>query len=280
MNEAALKERLKSVAKEKGITFNECWKQLLLERVLARISESKHKNHLIFKGGYLLSYLMEIGRETTDLDFLLRKIKAESSSIQKMFEEITATDLKDGFTFRFNAIEELSQPHMNYPGFRISLQATLEKMKDQVQIDIGVGDAFEPENRKVKLFRYKGKPMFEGDITLQTYPIETIFAEKFETAVSKGAANSRMKDYHDLLLLSRSGDLNSKTLADTIEETFKTRNSPIVNQIKFNADEIQALQKLWSAHLRGLGEIAEELELPENIKNVINEINAALKTKV
>jgi predicted nucleotidyltransferase component of viral defense system len=88
MNETALKERLKTIAKEKGLTFNECWKQLLLERMLTRVSRSAHQGHLIFKGGFLLSYLIEIGRETTDLDFLLKKINAEAPAIQKMFEEM------------------------------------------------------------------------------------------------------------------------------------------------------------------------------------------------
>ena len=55
MNETALKERLKVIAKEKEITFNECWKQLLLDRLLARISKSQHADKLIFKGGFLLS---------------------------------------------------------------------------------------------------------------------------------------------------------------------------------------------------------------------------------
>lgn len=30
MNEQALKDRVHTIAKEKGIPFNECWKQLLL----------------------------------------------------------------------------------------------------------------------------------------------------------------------------------------------------------------------------------------------------------
>ena len=168
MNETALKERLKIVAQEKGIPFNECWKQLLLERMLARVSRSNHHEHLIFKGGFLLSYLMEIGRETTDLDFLLRKINGEASAVQKIFEEISALDINDGFTFQFSKIEILSQPHMSYPGFRLTFQASLGKMKDQIQVDIGVGDAVIPQNREVKLFQYKGKPIFEGEITLLT----------------------------------------------------------------------------------------------------------------
>lgn len=34
MNEQALKDHVHAIAKEKGIPFNECWKQLLLVRFL------------------------------------------------------------------------------------------------------------------------------------------------------------------------------------------------------------------------------------------------------
>jgi hypothetical protein len=57
MNEQALKERLKMVAREKNIPFNACWRQLLLERFLARLAGSAHSNKFIFKGGSLLAYL-------------------------------------------------------------------------------------------------------------------------------------------------------------------------------------------------------------------------------
>ena len=50
MNETALKERLKIVAKEKDVLFNVIWKQLLLERFLARLSSSEHHDHFIFEG--------------------------------------------------------------------------------------------------------------------------------------------------------------------------------------------------------------------------------------
>ena len=82
MNEQALKDRLKAVAKEKDIRFNVAWKQLLLERFLVRLSKSKHANNFIFKGGFLLAYLIELGRETKDLDFLLTRMKAEEPFIK------------------------------------------------------------------------------------------------------------------------------------------------------------------------------------------------------
>ena len=99
MNETALKERIRSVAKDKGINFNEVWKQLLLERFLARLSRSKHHEHFIFKGGMLLAQRMEIGRETTDLDFLMTRLKSEVPTIEAAFHEIIAVATSDGFGF-------------------------------------------------------------------------------------------------------------------------------------------------------------------------------------
>lgn len=61
MNEAALKARLKFIAQEKLKTFNEVWKQLLLERFLARLSRSTYREQFIFKGGLLLAQYMEPG---------------------------------------------------------------------------------------------------------------------------------------------------------------------------------------------------------------------------
>ncbi len=278
MNETAIKERLKVIAKEKGVTFNECWKQLLLERMLARVSRSPHREHLIFKGGFLLSYLIEIGRETKDLDFLLRQVEAKEASVQEIFEEIAAIELRDGFSFQFSKLEILSQPHMHYPGFRLTLQARLDKMKDQVQIDIGVGDSVLPKNREVSLFRYRGVPIFESEITLLSYPLETIFAEKFETTISKGAANSRMKDYHDLLIMGRSGALKLTELKFSITETFKTRETPLTDEISFGPIEMRKLQSLWSSHLRGYDDLATELNLPKHIEDTIVEINQLLKS--
>ena len=63
MNETALKERLKVIAAEKGILFNEVWKQFLLERFLARLSNSKQQSKFIFKGGLLLAQIWRSGEK-------------------------------------------------------------------------------------------------------------------------------------------------------------------------------------------------------------------------
>lgn len=276
INEQALKDKLLTIAKEKEIPFNACWKQLLLERFLARLSRSSHVNKFIFKGGFLLSYMMKIGRETVDLDFLLTRMNAEIKGLQEVFEEIVSTSSEDGFTFSFDGIEILSQPHMEYPGYRTTLKVSFAKMKDKILVDVGIGDIVEPQNREIKLFEYRGKPFFEESISLLVYPIETIFAEKLETVLSKGSRNSRMKDFHDLLLLLRDKSLqSSKKLHENVQRTFENRGT-ILKPIQFDEAGHKALQQLWTAHVQGLGDITKELDLPENIKEVINILNSGI----
>ena len=62
MNEQALKERLKYIARNQKRSFQEVWKLLLLERFLVRLSRSKYQNKFIFKGGLLLSYYLVIAK--------------------------------------------------------------------------------------------------------------------------------------------------------------------------------------------------------------------------
>lgn len=277
INEQALKDRLQRIAKEKVIPFNACWKQLLLERFLARLARSSHVDKFIFKGGFLLSYMMKIGRETVDLDFLLTRMNAEVKGLQKVFEEIVSISSNDGFTFTFESIELLSQPHMEYPGYRTIFKSSFAKMKDKIHVDVGVGDIVEPQNREIKLFEYRGKAFFEESISLLVYPIETIFAEKLETVLSKGSRNSRMKDFHDLLLLLRDRDLqSSKILQENVKKTFENRGT-ILKMIQFDESGLKALQKLWTAHIQGLGDVAMELNLPENIAEAIAVINSGIQ---
>lgn len=281
MNSAALKDRIKVVASEKGITFNEAWKQMLLERFLARLSQSNHHDKFIFKGGLLLAQYLVIGRETTDADFLMTKIKNETAAIEIAIKSIVTEEISDGFSFLWSGIEELKQPHMEYGGFRVSLNATFEKMKDKIQIDIGVGDHVNPREENFHPFEYKGRPIFAGEISLLVYPVETIFAEKLETLVSKGEVNSRMKDYHDIILMIRDPNLlDIKKLKGSVATTFESRGTTLRIPIEFEEAGMASLQQLWTRHLAGLGRYREQLKLPEQIREVLAEMNRWLTKNV
>lgn len=277
MNEAALKERLHTIAKQKDITFNECWKHFLLERFLVRLAASSFTKNFIFKGGLLLSYIIDIGRETVDLDFVLKNLNVEANELKVAFEKIATSSNNDGFIFHCEKIEKLAHLHMNYPGYRITVDAQFGTLKDKIHIDLGVGDVVDPELLTIDLLRYRDKPIFEEDIKLMVYPVETIFAEKLETLISRGGINSRMKDYHDLFLLTQHPNLlDSEKLKKTITATFSHRGTELIIPIKFDGSGLEKLQGLWSKHLRGLGDILDTLSLPRKIADVIAAINLFL----
>lgn len=62
-----------------------------------------------------------------------------------------------------------------------------------------------------------------------------------------------------------------------MKQTFKNRDTPLT-RLQFDIPGIQALQQLWTAHKRGLGDIANELALPQSIDEVIEEINQEISS--
>jgi hypothetical protein len=57
--------------------------------------------------------------------------------------------------------------------------------------------------------------------------MESTIAEKYQAMVKLGILKSRMKDYCDIWMLSRSFDFRGEVLAEAVEQTFATRNTPI-----------------------------------------------------
>ena len=51
-----------------------------------RLAKSKYCKYFILEGAILLSKYIEIGRETTDLDFLARKLSNEVAGLKDFFE--------------------------------------------------------------------------------------------------------------------------------------------------------------------------------------------------
>jgi len=212
-----------------------------------------------------------------DIDLSMTKMKSEFSAIEHALCEIIAVNIDDLFRFEWDTMQTLSQPHMGYTGFRATIQAYFGNMKDKIHIDIGVGDMVVPYEKDYRPFEYNGKPLFVGEITMLVYPVESIFAEKLETIVSKGPNNSRMKDYHDIVLMIKEpGLLTLEVLSEKLQTTFKHRDTKLDIPIKFDADEVSLLQNLWSNHLRGLGDMRKRLDLPDEMREVLADINSWL----
>jgi hypothetical protein len=62
---------------------------------------------------------------------------------------------------------------------------------------------------------------------LRAYARETVIAEKFHAMVALGRANSRMKDFYDVWVLSKTHEFEEARLARALAATFKRRGTDI-----------------------------------------------------
>ena len=71
------------------------------------------------------------------------------------------------------------------------IEADLERMRQPFKIDISTDDAITPD-----AVEYKYKLMFEDrSISVLSYNLETLLAEKMQTILARGLANTRMSDF-------------------------------------------------------------------------------------
>ncbi|MBS0623023.1 MAG: nucleotidyl transferase AbiEii/AbiGii toxin family protein [Verrucomicrobia bacterium] len=271
--EKSFKAKLRAIAKEKNRDPADLWQSLTLERFLARLAKSEYANHFVLKGGILLSKYIEIGRETTDLDFLAQKISNEVGKLKVIFETIAVIDLQDGFSFREIKVNELAHPHMGYPGLEVSMMAYFGKTKFKVAIDIGFGDIVNPVKYAIPLTSSSKGDLFEHSVSLSCYPKEFILAEKLETIIYRGSFNSRMKDFHDLYSVITSPNFSSfHDLEAVILLVFEHRETKLALPIFFTEEELSRIQNFWNNYLRSLR--PEHVSaLPRNIADVISKMN-------
>ena len=95
-----------------------------------------------------------------------------------------------------------------------------------------------------------------------------MIAEKFESIVNLGEANSRMKDFYDILFLAGNNRFISKKVNEAIFATFKRRESDINNRVFiYHKEYIQLKSGLWRAFLRKI-QSDEKLEFSEVILKI------------
>lgn len=92
-------------------------------------------------------------------------------------------------------------------------------VEDFVLKGVGLGDVVVPQPTKVTfpIFLDQPSPFLLG------YPPETSIGEKFVAMVEIGAANSRMKDFYDIWMLSERRVFEGEVLAAAIGATFRRR---------------------------------------------------------
>lgn len=272
--EQSFKKRLQLIAKERNITPAEVWQNVITERFLVRLCRSPYHSHFVLKGGTLLARYVDIGRETKDLDFTIQRLSNEISALQKIFNDIVRVEIEDGFVFINPVVASLEHFHMGYPGAHVKIEVRFGKAKFPLFIDLGFGDLVHVREKELLLLSNSKGPLFEPSLTVNCYPMEFVFAEKLETAIFRGADNSRMKDFHDLYTLASSGKiLNWADTSKAIRLVFEHRKTPLRLPIQFDSSALETLQQYWTRYHKTAAAAAR---LPNQIMEVIDVVNVAI----
>lgn len=189
-----LKDKVRNISKGDNNIAKVLIRNFIMERFLERVSVSDYRNHFILKGGMLVASIIGIDmRATMDIDTTVRSLPVNADDAQRIVSEICAIPLEDGVIFRITSVSDI-MTDFEYPGVRMMLEATLERMRQVIKIDISTDDVITPS-----AVEYEYKLMFEDrTIQLLTYNVETLLAEKIQTIFARGIANTRLRDYYDV----------------------------------------------------------------------------------
>jgi predicted nucleotidyltransferase component of viral defense system len=221
---ASVMDRLRAIAKQRNQPFDLLLTRYVLERLLYRLSTTAYRDRFILKGAVLMTTWFESPfRPTRDLDLLGFGDNAPDALLA-IFKEICGIKIDDGVAFDAEALAvNRIREELEYGGLRLATVAHLGKTRVNVSIDVAFGDATEPGLQEMDLPVLLDQPPPH----LRTYAKETVIAEKFQAMVALGRANSRMKDYYDIWMLSETYEFADDGLAKAIAATFQRRKTEI-----------------------------------------------------
>ncbi len=273
-----LKALIRNLSKEKGVNAEILLRNFMLERLLERISLSKYRHQFVLKGGMLIATIVGIdARSTMDMDATIRGQVLSLENLEGIFNEILSIQIDDGVLMKLSKIENI-RDDAEYPGLRVSIESLFDRTRQMMKVDITTGDKITP-----RAIEYKFKLLLEDRaISVLAYNLETVFAEKLETILSRGTTTTRMRDYYDIYILMElhGSELNEYLLKEAFIKTSQYRGS--FDQIKKNSfDYIQAIESsrillnLWERY-RSNNDYASDISWAnavDSMKKAFNKIN-------
>ena len=272
-----IKGAIRNITKKTGVNANSLLQMCLFEGILEKISKSKYKNHIILKGGLLISSLIGVEmRSTLDMDTTIRGLPMNEENISKILHEILEITIDADIVYRLIKLERIRKEDL-YEDFCATISCRYGKINANLNIDITTGDIITPKEIQ---YSYE-KILEEGSISILTYTIETIIAEKFETISSRNITTTRARDFYDLYMLYKlyKSKIDRNVLKEAITLTSQHRNSfSLVLQYKEIVKlfyQSNSLKNLWDKYIQN-NPYAKEISFDDTI-SIYEEIGSILE---
>ena len=194
-----LKDKVRNVSKGNNEIAKSLIRIFMMERFLERVALSKYKDNFILKGGMLVASIVGVDmRATMDIDTTVKSLPLNEKDAERIVKEICEIPLEDGVSFRIVSVTNI-MTDFEYPGIRMMIEANLDRLRQPIKLDISTDDVITPA-----AVEYEYKLMFEDrTISLLSYNTETLLAEKIQTTIARGLANTRMRDFYDVCGITR-----------------------------------------------------------------------------
>lgn len=245
-----IKGRIKSVAKQNNADARTLMRIYMMERFLERLAQSEYRDNFIIKGGILVTAMIGVAhRSTMDIDTSMKNLNLSAEDALRVVNQVKDIDLDDGVSFEVKDVSNIMD-EMEYPGIRVTMNANVGRLITPLKIDISTGDVITP--RAIE-FNYD-LLLEDRSISLWSYNLETILAEKLQTVLARGILNTRMRDFYDIRMLldTYEDKVNKAVLKDAFAATCKKRGT---DHLQEQAGEIikiieanEQLQVLWRAY--------------------------------
>ena len=92
--------------------------------------------------------------------------------------------------------------------------------------------------------------LIDGVIIAQGYPLEMVLAEKIVTALERGTANTRWRDFVDIYVLTRRFAVKAEALESSMQRVAQFRNSELAPLRTALNGYAEIAQTRWRAWLR------------------------------
>jgi hypothetical protein len=179
----------------------------------------------------------------------------------------------DGLTFDANSVTAaVIREDQDYEGVRVRLTARLGNARIPLQVDVGFGDAVTPPPAVVTLPTLLDFPA----VRMRVYPAETVVAEKCEVMVKLGFANTRMKDFYDLWILSDRRAFDGALLAEALNRTFARRGTPLPVDLPMALSDVFATSAEKRGQWRAFLKRSNLSDVPTELSAVIERLAAFL----
>lgn len=200
--------------------------RFILERLTARLFESRHADKFALKGGMIMMLVEGVdgyeARATGDIDIHIPGFKGAAEDLDAIVREVISApaDRDDGIRWDMDAMNVSLAREGRVAGASVAMAAQVGKLRVKVHCDVGFDDrpvfdcAESDEIPSVLPDRYP-------PVQVRRVPFSWTLADKVQALSRHGSGTTRLRDFYDMFVILSKGKADPEQTAQALARTFK-----------------------------------------------------------